>query len=886
MPITIKEIIASDTISQLVDKTNFNFDQLLLNGGGPSGPRGLIGPVGPSGGRGPKGTVWYNGLVSPNVTAPTATPLISDYYLQDSGTTPPTAGDGDVWEYTGLTWSNTGVNIIGPVGPAGASGGFGKEFGGPVQITKQTARTNNPIGLGNGATAGAGGNEGVPSVMIGGVVSNSPALTGIPLTAAYIVPDTIATTLISTTASLMIHQKDSAVRGIVFHGGNAAGNNDKFEQLSIGELSGIYISRDDRLVLDVPKPATTPSGQAELIGFEVNAPERSHLYTAGKDIAFSTGVRNNTDVSPENSNFTVSVGNGSDTGGNIFSVTTSGTTGSSLMEMGNTARITEVTQQSARVGTLQFQTGTARIVSNSGYDIGLYSGRAIDINTASGTSPNGRIRLNSSTGGIGLDSAGGAIAMRQTVTTAVANIVIENSSTASGGDIRIQGNRLITLKSELFTSLEAPSIVIDQAYTLPFTRFTGKQTISDTGLATITYPPTAHNTLIYKDPTTVVSTVNSIFELTGTAGNTDYEPGIFLQAWAGGVQAVSGLSAGMPTVNLGSEGPISPVTGTAYNAYDNTLGFGIRDQANTKDYFNASANKISIAAPLVLKRAQGLNSSINNNPNTSLSMFSSSWASNPAPAPLNYGWNSIGPVPPNSTGTGTGTTFGMPTTAELNVPYISLNFGLGLGERVGGSGPFIMNKPNWGGGIAAPLKFNFPTGAYPGQRIVLKIYNQAIKFSTNIDFDGTTIPNEVISNYGGIQVNIPAFRQKVPSTAANWTSWWGSASVTSTSINAFTAIVIPQTSTGAAEGIGIIRTIDMIWDGQIIEQDGGTVIGNWPGSNTPNRVRTKVQFGWNILTTYSTTTDGFTTVATSGWSTTANPNDPSEETSGESPGLN
>ena len=39
MPITIQEIIASDTISQLVDKTNFNFDQLLLNGGGPAGPR-------------------------------------------------------------------------------------------------------------------------------------------------------------------------------------------------------------------------------------------------------------------------------------------------------------------------------------------------------------------------------------------------------------------------------------------------------------------------------------------------------------------------------------------------------------------------------------------------------------------------------------------------------------------------------------------------------------------------------------------------------------------------------------------------------------------------------------------------------------------------------
>ena len=49
MPITIKELLASDTISQATDKINFNFDQLLLNGGGPEGPIGPIGPPGPVG---------------------------------------------------------------------------------------------------------------------------------------------------------------------------------------------------------------------------------------------------------------------------------------------------------------------------------------------------------------------------------------------------------------------------------------------------------------------------------------------------------------------------------------------------------------------------------------------------------------------------------------------------------------------------------------------------------------------------------------------------------------------------------------------------------------------------------------------------------------------
>ena len=126
MPITIQEIIASDTISQLVDKTNFNFDQLLLNGGGPAGPAGSQGPVGPGGGRGPQGTTWYEDTASvapgntPIAVPPTATPLPNDYYLQFNG---------QVWEYTGLTWSITTVNLTGPVGPAGQSGGFGDYFG-------------------------------------------------------------------------------------------------------------------------------------------------------------------------------------------------------------------------------------------------------------------------------------------------------------------------------------------------------------------------------------------------------------------------------------------------------------------------------------------------------------------------------------------------------------------------------------------------------------------------------------------------------------------------------------------------------------------------------------------------------------------------------------
>ena len=81
MAITIQDLLSSDTISQAVDKINFNFDQLLLNGGGPVGPPGPIGPNGPIGGRGERGSEWYEGTDDPNTTPPTATPLKADYYL-------------------------------------------------------------------------------------------------------------------------------------------------------------------------------------------------------------------------------------------------------------------------------------------------------------------------------------------------------------------------------------------------------------------------------------------------------------------------------------------------------------------------------------------------------------------------------------------------------------------------------------------------------------------------------------------------------------------------------------------------------------------------------------------------------------------------------------
>jgi hypothetical protein len=182
--ITIREILAADTVSDLVDKVNFNFDQLLLNGGGPQGPGGIQGGIGPIG---PRGVIWFtcydifntNATTSgvPGLFFPTWDPLIGpervnnpaitgfpqfagdpnrylpvatavapntypeysfvigttgkmvksgDLYLQESDDTFNSyqSFDGDVWEFNAVlnTWSFTGVNIKGDTGATGAAG--------------------------------------------------------------------------------------------------------------------------------------------------------------------------------------------------------------------------------------------------------------------------------------------------------------------------------------------------------------------------------------------------------------------------------------------------------------------------------------------------------------------------------------------------------------------------------------------------------------------------------------------------------------------------------------------------------------------------------------------------------------------------------------------
>jgi hypothetical protein len=82
MPIIIKEILGSDNMSGFVEKVNFNFDQIILAGGGPPGPfgpQGIPGNVGPLGKRGNR---WYTGA---SAFGQTGDLLSQDNFLDTNG---------------------------------------------------------------------------------------------------------------------------------------------------------------------------------------------------------------------------------------------------------------------------------------------------------------------------------------------------------------------------------------------------------------------------------------------------------------------------------------------------------------------------------------------------------------------------------------------------------------------------------------------------------------------------------------------------------------------------------------------------------------------------------------------------------------------------------
>ena len=65
MAINIKEIFDGDSPNQQIDKINYNFDQILANGGGPIGSTGAQGATGATGAIGPQGATGAQGPQGP-----------------------------------------------------------------------------------------------------------------------------------------------------------------------------------------------------------------------------------------------------------------------------------------------------------------------------------------------------------------------------------------------------------------------------------------------------------------------------------------------------------------------------------------------------------------------------------------------------------------------------------------------------------------------------------------------------------------------------------------------------------------------------------------------------------------------------------------------------
>jgi microcystin-dependent protein len=359
MPIVIQDLLASDTISQAVDKINFNFDQLILNGGGPAGPLGPAGPTGPPGGRGIKGATWYkDSAVSPG-TDPNNLIILGinddDYFLQSNG---------QVWQYNGTVWVQSVINLLGPQGIPGAATGFSYAggFPGGAGINNQNAAYLVPMPAGLSGGANQITNEGISTVLFGAVASNAVPPSGISFTSAFRLPDVMTESLDASVLTMLIHQKDSGSSAIRFMGGGVSPT-DKYEQSVLTNLSNITLGVDDAIDLNVPKGATNPVALSDLIGFNLNTLRRGQQFYAGKQITFISGA----DISPSgltgeisDVGFTINTSNSSIPA--KFSITTTFASANSLFEIGGNITLPTST---IKTGTALIETGQISLIGGT-----------------------------------------------------------------------------------------------------------------------------------------------------------------------------------------------------------------------------------------------------------------------------------------------------------------------------------------------------------------------------------------------------------------------------------------------------------------------------------------------------------------------------------------
>lgn len=163
MPIVIKELFPSDPLSEALEKINFNFDQLILAGGGPPGPIGPQGVPGIPGPQGERGDHWQVGTTAPTADHGPNYGSLKDFDFWISAT-----GQVYYWNSGASAWTSSGTNLTGPQGAIGATGGSFEM--GMYQGSSGNANTPGSIpSTGIGATNYTPGIGGATTVASGGV---------------------------------------------------------------------------------------------------------------------------------------------------------------------------------------------------------------------------------------------------------------------------------------------------------------------------------------------------------------------------------------------------------------------------------------------------------------------------------------------------------------------------------------------------------------------------------------------------------------------------------------------------------------------------------------------------------------------------------------------
>lgn len=116
--LNLKQILSGDNLSIVVDKLNYNFNQLLLNGGGPQGLKGIMGSPGLPGSQGLQGLTGPIGSTGTHLYADGASP--GDYPFGTGGEIQPRTGD--VFIETDPTYLK-----VWELAPTGATGNYWRE---------------------------------------------------------------------------------------------------------------------------------------------------------------------------------------------------------------------------------------------------------------------------------------------------------------------------------------------------------------------------------------------------------------------------------------------------------------------------------------------------------------------------------------------------------------------------------------------------------------------------------------------------------------------------------------------------------------------------------------------------------------------------------------